>query len=89
MRGLGPHTHLDYPRQCGGSLVVTHYVRKLPDMLSIEETVLLLGPAPGITHKAALGVAYGAGPVLVRGRPPQDRRYRQHAHGDLNPAYGA
>ena len=37
------------------------YPRKLPDVLSVEETARLLEAAPGIKYKAALGVAYGAG----------------------------
>ncbi|MCA0404777.1 MAG: site-specific integrase [Proteobacteria bacterium] len=43
------------------SLVVTHFNRKLPDVLSVEEAARLLEAAPSIKYKAALGVAYGAG----------------------------
>ena len=43
------HTHL------------IHEPRKLPVVLSPEEVVRLLDAAPGLKHKAALSVAYGAG----------------------------
>jgi site-specific recombinase XerD len=43
------HTHL------------VHEPRKLPVVLSPEEVVRLLDAAPGLKHKAALSVAYGAG----------------------------
>jgi site-specific recombinase XerD len=43
------HTHL------------IHEPRKLPVVLSPEEVVRLLDSAPGLKHKAALSVAYGAG----------------------------
>ena len=42
-------------------LVIMRYLRKLPEVLSVEEAARLLEAAPGIKYKAALGVAYGAG----------------------------
>ncbi len=36
--------------------------RKLPVILSLEEVARLLDAAPGLKYKAALSVAYGAGP---------------------------
>lgn len=41
--------------------VINRYHRRLPDVLSVEEAARLLGAAPGLKYKAALGVAYGAG----------------------------
>ncbi len=42
-------------------LVFVYEPRKLPRVLSPEEVLRLLEAAPGPKHKAALGVAYGAG----------------------------
>ena len=42
-------------------LVLVRQARKLPSVLSVEEVGRLLEAAPGPKHKAALGVAYGAG----------------------------
>jgi integrase/recombinase XerD len=44
-------------------LARAHYLRKLPRILSPEEILRLLeaAPGPGLKHKAALSVAYGAG----------------------------
>ena len=42
-------------------LVLVRHPRKLPAVLSVEEVGRLLEAAPGPKHKAALGVAYGAG----------------------------
>jgi site-specific recombinase XerD len=42
-------------------LVFVYEPRKLPRVLSPEEVLRLLEAAPGAKHKAALGVAYGAG----------------------------
>ncbi len=42
-------------------LVLARRPRKLPDVLSVDEVAKLLGAAPGIKYRAALGVAYGAG----------------------------
>ncbi len=63
-------------------LVLTRNPRKLPDVLSVEEVAKLLEAAPGIKYRAALGVAYGAGPARVGGVAPQGRRHRQQAHVD-------
>src|SRR3974390_856063 len=40
-----------------------HYPRKLPRVLTAEQVALLLeaAPGPGLKHKAALSIAYGAG----------------------------
>src|SRR3974377_2026385 len=46
---------------------VIHEPRKLPVVLSVEEVARLLDAAPGLKYKAALSVAYGAGPGP---RPP-------------------
>ena len=48
-------------RDLARCLVVTRYVRRLPEVLSVEEAAQLLATAPGIKYNAALGVAYGAG----------------------------
>jgi integrase/recombinase XerD len=48
-------------RDLARCLVVTRYVRRLPEVLSVEEAAQLLAAAPGVKYKAALGVAYGAG----------------------------
>jgi integrase/recombinase XerD len=48
-------------RDLARCLVITRYVRRLPEVLSVEEAAQLLAAAPGIKYKAALGVAYGAG----------------------------
>ena len=42
-------------------LVIARNPRTLPDVLSVKEAARLLGAAPGMKYKAALGVAYGAG----------------------------
>jgi len=42
-------------------LVLAYRPRKLPDVLSVDEVAALLGAAPGIKYRTALGVAYGAG----------------------------
>lgn len=48
-------------RDLARCLVITRNVRKLPDVLSVEEAGRLLEAVPTIKYKAALGVAYGAG----------------------------
>src|SRR3990167_2186475 len=48
-------------RDLARALVITRIVRRLPEVLSVEEAARLLQAAPGIKYKAALGVAYGAG----------------------------
>jgi integrase/recombinase XerD len=44
-------------------LARTHYPRKLPRVLTPDQVALLLeaAPGPGLKHKAALSIAYGAG----------------------------
>ena len=42
-------------------LVLTRYAQKLPTVLNVEEVGRLLEAARGPKHRAALGVAYGAG----------------------------
>src|SRR5882724_493026 len=42
-------------------LVLVRHLRKLPDVLNVEEVGRLLEAAPGLKYKAALGTAYGAG----------------------------
>ena len=44
-------------------LARTHYPRKLPRMLTADQVARLLeaAPGPGLKHKAALSIAYGAG----------------------------
>ena len=44
-------------------LARTHYPRKLPRVLTLDQVARLLeaAPGPGLKHKAALGIAYGAG----------------------------
>jgi site-specific recombinase XerD len=44
-------------------LARTHYPRKLPRVLTPDQIALLLeaAPGPGLKHKAALSIAYGAG----------------------------
>jgi len=42
-------------------LMIARAVRKLPEVLSVDEVARLLAAAPGLKYKAALGVAYGAG----------------------------
>lgn len=48
-------------RDLARALVITRIVRRLPEVLSVEEAARLLQAAPGLKYKAALGVAYGAG----------------------------
>ena len=48
-------------RDLARGLVIKRHVRRLPEVLSIEEAARLLEAAPGIKYRAALGVAYGAG----------------------------
>jgi integrase len=45
-------------------LARTHYPRKLLRVLTLDQVARLLeaAPGPGLKHKAALGIAYGAGP---------------------------
>jgi len=43
------------------ALVIVRHPRKLPEVLSVEESARLLEAAPSLKYKAALGVAYGAG----------------------------
>lgn len=52
-------------------LVIIRYLRKLPDVLSVEEAARLLQAAPGIKYEAALGVAYGAGLRVSEVAQPQ------------------
>jgi len=49
--------------ELGHQLARAHYPRKLPRVLSPEDVMRLLeaAPGPGLKHKAALSVAYGAG----------------------------
>jgi hypothetical protein len=58
-------------------LARTHYPRKLPRVLTPDQVAQLIeaAPGPGLKHKAALSVAYGAG---LRGC----ERYRFQAHAD-------
>jgi integrase/recombinase XerD len=44
-------------------LARTHYPRKLPRVLTLDQVARLLeaAPGPGLKYKAALGIAYGAG----------------------------
>jgi len=44
-------------------LARTHYPRKLPRVLTVDQVAQLLeaAPGPGLRHKAALSIAYGAG----------------------------
>ena len=44
-------------------LARTHYPRKLPRVLTLDQVAHLLeaAPGPGLKYKAALGIAYGAG----------------------------
>ena len=42
-------------------LVIMRNVRKLPDVLSVDEVARLLEATSGLKYRAALGVAYGAG----------------------------
>jgi integrase/recombinase XerD len=44
-------------------LARTHYPRKLPRVLTLDQVARLLeaSPGPGLKYKAALGIAYGAG----------------------------
>jgi integrase/recombinase XerD len=44
-------------------LALTHYPRKLLRVLTLDQVARLLeaAPGPGLKHKAALGIAYGAG----------------------------
>jgi len=42
-------------------LMIARHVRRLPDVLSVDEVARLLAAVPGLKYKAALGVAYGAG----------------------------
>jgi len=44
-------------------LARTHYPRKLPRVLTLDQVAQLLeaAPGPGLRHKAALSIAYGAG----------------------------
>jgi hypothetical protein len=44
-------------------VVFVYEPRRLPRVLSHEEVLRLLEAAPGPKHKAALSVAYGAGPA--------------------------
>ena len=57
-------------------LVITRYQRKLPDVLSVEEA----GAGHQVQGRARCGL--WRRPARLRGRPPQDRRYRQHPHAD-------
>ena len=50
---------------------------RLPTILTQEEVARLLDAAPGAKHKAALSVAYGAGPQSLRGAVAEGLRYRQ------------
>jgi integrase/recombinase XerD len=57
-----------------------HEPRKLPVVLSPEEVARLLDAAPGLKYKAALSVAYGAGPARHRGHLAQGLRHRQQTN---------
>jgi site-specific recombinase XerD len=57
-----------------------HEPRKLPVVLSPEEVARLLDAAPGLKYKAALSVAYGAGPARRRAHLAQGLRHRQQAN---------
>jgi site-specific recombinase XerD len=51
---------LDRPDMCR-HLTLVRQSQKLPTVLSKEEVLQLLDAAPGVKHRAALSVAYGAG----------------------------
>jgi integrase/recombinase XerD len=53
-------------------LTTVNKPRKAPVVLNQEEAADLLEAAPGLKVKAALSVAYGAGPARIRGREPQN-----------------
>ena len=48
-------------RDLSRALVTKRHVRRLPEVLSVEEAARLLEEASGIKYQAALGVAYAQG----------------------------
>jgi len=72
---------LDRP-ELSRKLIRIACLRKLPVVLSPEEVARLLGATTCLKHRAALGVAYGAGGAGRRGGVAQGGRHRQRAHAD-------
>src|SRR5499427_3907448 len=65
-------------------LARTHYPRKLPRVLVPDQVARLIeaAPGPGLKHKAALSIAYGAG---LRGRVQlgMAQQHLNHPHVDI------
>ena len=59
----GRRTPAPHPDRDARQLARTHYPRKLPRVLAPDQVARLIeaAPGPGLKHKAALSIAYGAG----------------------------